>query len=135
MIDCEFLNELEFTHIVDKVGKENGWSEKEAITAQTEYYKMLCLFKHYDGPVVPLTDAVDKIWHQHIIDTYKYSKDCEKLFGKYLHHQPAYNQHQKNIHANATNVFNQRYESVFGNSNHQPHNHPSIQIGASLFSM
>ncbi len=31
---------------------------------------------------------IDEAWHQHILDTAKYRKDCGMLFGKFLGHYP-----------------------------------------------
>jgi hypothetical protein len=31
---------------------------------------------------------VDEIWHQHILDTHAYHRDCDAIFGSYLHHFP-----------------------------------------------
>ncbi|GAA6780131.1 hypothetical protein BTM344_12210 [Helicobacter pylori] len=31
---------------------------------------------------------IDEAWHQHILDTAKYRKDCDMLFGKFLEHYP-----------------------------------------------
>jgi len=28
------------------------------------------------------------VWHAHILDTNAYAPDCEKVFGKFLHHFP-----------------------------------------------
>jgi hypothetical protein len=33
-------------------------------------------------------DDLDQFWHQHILDTAKYSSDCQTLFGKIIHHNP-----------------------------------------------
>lgn len=33
----------------------------------------------------PVTDIV---WHTHILFTEKYHRDCEALFGEYIHHRP-----------------------------------------------
>jgi hypothetical protein len=30
----------------------------------------------------------DKFWHFHILDTRAYHKDCENVFGHYMHHFP-----------------------------------------------
>ncbi len=27
-------------------------------------------------------------WHAHILDTMAYHKDCQYLFGRYIHHYP-----------------------------------------------
>ncbi|AEV39339.1 hypothetical protein PSE_4837 [Pseudovibrio sp. FO-BEG1] len=32
--------------------------------------------------------AVDIVWHTHILFTEKYFKDCDEIFGHYLHHRP-----------------------------------------------
>jgi hypothetical protein len=32
----------------------------------------------------------DKVWHAHILDTTKYSDDCNRAFGHLLHHAPNY---------------------------------------------
>lgn len=34
------------------------------------------------------THVVDIFWHTHILFTRKYFKDCEAIFGQYLHHEP-----------------------------------------------
>ena len=34
------------------------------------------------------THVVDIFWHTHILFTRKYFKDCEAVFGQYLHHEP-----------------------------------------------
>lgn len=33
----------------------------------------------------PVTDIV---WHTHILFTEKYHRDCDALFGEYIHHRP-----------------------------------------------
>merc|ERR1712151_930213 len=35
---------------------------------------------------------VDIVWHEHIIDTKQYMIDCDRLFGRYLHHYPDFGQ-------------------------------------------
>src|SRR4029077_17061635 len=35
-----------------------------------------------------LSKDVDEFWHTHILQTTKYHRDCESVFGKYLHHEP-----------------------------------------------
>ncbi len=33
-------------------------------------------------------DDLDQFWHQHILDTPKYAADCNRLFGRMIHHNP-----------------------------------------------
>lgn len=71
-----------------------GWSLQRAEIAVDEYRKFLFLVglsmnDPSAGPVVPW-GGVDKVWHTHILDTAKYQKDCDVLFGQFLHHFPYY---------------------------------------------
>ncbi|MBD2018613.1 hypothetical protein H6F43_00245, partial [Leptolyngbya sp. FACHB-36] len=34
------------------------------------------------------TWEIDQVWHCHILDTDKYAKDCDTLFGQFIHHFP-----------------------------------------------
>ena len=47
------------------------------------------------APVTPedvedivVSKDVDEFWHTHILHTMKYTEDCERVFGTYLHHNP-----------------------------------------------
>jgi hypothetical protein len=55
---------------------------------EAEYRKFLALqLLHPDTDIVPCKLA-DEIWHQHILDTVAYRRDCEALFGQFLDHFP-----------------------------------------------
>jgi hypothetical protein len=54
-----------------------------------EYRQFLYLImKHPSQTVIPWSQALDDFWHEHILDTAKYAKDCEDLFGGFIHHNP-----------------------------------------------
>lgn len=38
--------------------------------------------------LVPSSKAMDDFWHEHILDTKLYAKDCDRILGFFLHHQP-----------------------------------------------
>jgi len=65
-----------------------GWTKEESDEAENSYkqYLILCL-KYPELSVVP-TKRVDSFWHQHILDTRAYAKDCDRIFGYFLHHFP-----------------------------------------------
>ena len=42
------------------------------------------------GALVHPTPDVDEVWHLHILDTQSYADDCNRLFGKFIHHMPTY---------------------------------------------
>ena len=55
-----------------------------------EYRRMLGLVQKYPRlPAVP-SKLVDLVWHEHVLDTQRYQRDCLKMFGKYMHHAPSF---------------------------------------------
>jgi hypothetical protein len=67
-----------------------GWTDEEAAEAELEYRRFLWLCYLHDGPAGALQSDADKLWHHHILDTQAYATDCERIFGGYIHHTPAY---------------------------------------------
>ncbi len=53
-----------------------------------EYRKFIALQMALPGERHVPSLSADTVWHQHILDTRAYHRDCEKLFGGYLHHYP-----------------------------------------------
>ena len=65
-----------------------GWSEVRANAVEAEYRRFLFLMKKYPDDQASPTVDVDTFWHYHILDTMKYARDCEAVFGYFLHHYP-----------------------------------------------
>ena len=61
------------------------------------YRVFLHLKKLYPEEIIVPTKEVDIVWHNHILFTKKYHQDCEKIFGKYLHHSPVSEKDAKNM--------------------------------------
>src|SRR3990170_1079306 len=69
-------------------GEGLGWTEEQCDEAEIEYKRFLHLnMKFSNATIVPHT-VMDLMWHQHILDTKAYHKDCEIVFGEYFHHFP-----------------------------------------------
>lgn len=67
-----------------------GWSAEEVEEGERLYRYFLALqiaYPESEPPVVPTVSA-DEFWHHHILDTRKYEADCQRLFGRFLHHFP-----------------------------------------------
>lgn len=85
------LGQVDFGPIAFKLmnpEEEGGLTLEQATYAIQQYRRFL--FLHYcypDHPLVP-SKAIDQVWHIHILDTEKYRKDCEFLFGRFLDHYP-----------------------------------------------
>src|SRR5688572_10626666 len=63
-----------------------GWSEGRTSSVEERYRRYLCmLFLDPEGSIVPTKD-IDLFWHQHILDTRAYARDCERVFGYFVHH-------------------------------------------------
>jgi hypothetical protein len=84
--DLEVHSLLKNTKI--RLREEYGWNESFVDGAVTEYFRFLDL--HQSHPTVDLVPGkvVDKVWHDHILHTKKYSDFCEYYFGSYFHHEP-----------------------------------------------
>jgi len=65
-----------------------GWTQIYTDYVEQRYWRYLCMVcLNPDGSVVPTKD-IDLFWHQHILDTRAYARDCETIFGEFLHHYP-----------------------------------------------
>ena len=65
-----------------------GWSLEKLEIIEGQYRKFLYLWKKYPEKNIPPSNDVDVFWHNHILDTEKYQKDCLNVFGYYKHHFP-----------------------------------------------
>lgn len=67
----------------------HDWTKENIEFAEVLYknYLYLCL-KYPDEKRLPPSTDVDDFWHGHILDTRRYSDDCQRIFGRMLHHNP-----------------------------------------------
>jgi hypothetical protein len=67
-----------------------GWTREYADSIEVAYKNYLTMLVKYqdDAEDILLSEDVDEFWHTHILQTIKYTDDCETVFGKYLHHTP-----------------------------------------------
>ncbi len=67
-----------------------GWTREYAESIERAYRNyLIVLVKHpEDIEEIVVSKDVDEFWHTHILHTMKYTEDCEKVFGTYLHHSP-----------------------------------------------
>ena len=72
---------------VEKLLRRDGHSEEEIQESLAEYKKFLVSCLEEDGKHEP-NKLADYSWHSHILDTKNYTKDCQTIFGRYLHHFP-----------------------------------------------
>jgi len=77
---------LELDDIVQRLTDRYGWEIGRARESERDY--RLFLVAAAEGLTEPPTQDVDDFWHQHILDTRRYHRDCQAVFGGYLHHEP-----------------------------------------------
>src|SRR5438128_3291216 len=67
-----------------------GWTREYAESIERAYRNyLIILAKHpEDVEEIVVSKDVDEFWHTHILHTMKYTEDCERVFGTYLHHNP-----------------------------------------------
>lgn len=106
--DADDINGLDFSMIKLKLQDTDegpGWSIEKCEEAEEGYRRFLALKRAYpDRDIVP-NRPVDVFWHQHILDTEKYAKDCETIFGYFLHHYPYFGMQGEEDHANLCATF------------------------------
>lgn len=84
------IDELDLGPIKVKLMRQDGeeWSRDHVQIVEKEYKKFLFLNLKYPFAKIVPTKSIDTFWHYHILDTMKYTEDCQKVFGYFLHHFP-----------------------------------------------
>lgn len=85
------VSSLDFRQLRAKLSdpvEGEGLDSAQLDLAEREYRRFLTL--HLMHPTVSLVPnrLVDLFWHAHILDTAGYQRDCDRIFGYLLHHDP-----------------------------------------------
>jgi hypothetical protein len=94
-----------------------GWSLEQANAVEFEYRRFLYLMKKFPRAGAAPRSDVDIFWHYHILDTLKYARDCEAVFGHFLHHFPYVGLRGEDdlaLHERAGERMQELYEETFG---------------------
>ena len=104
------VGSLDFGMLKRKLGEEKGWSPEYQCEVEELYRRFLALNMVYKDQKICPTGPVDEFWHAHILDTRAYERDCEQLFGEYLHHFPYFGMRGPNDRADLETAFQQSRE-------------------------
>src|SRR5258708_4061569 len=64
----------------------NAWTSDRANAAVGWYRRFLYLAaKHPYARLVPSME-IDEVWHAHLMDSFRYVRDCQNVLGHTLHH-------------------------------------------------
>eukprot|EP00520_Triparma_pacifica_P019464 CAMPEP_0118654544 /NCGR_PEP_ID=MMETSP0785-20121206/12451_1 /TAXON_ID=91992 /ORGANISM="Bolidomonas pacifica, Strain CCMP 1866" /LENGTH=149 /DNA_ID=CAMNT_0006547221 /DNA_START=26 /DNA_END=475 /DNA_ORIENTATION=- len=108
----QLFDKESFSPLLSKCSSKNGWDQDYAALVLDEYAKFLFLA----GQKVPLVPSspVDDIWHEHILTTRKYQKDCDTLVGHFVHHNPSFTDDDRKALAPKFDEMKVAYERTFG---------------------
>ena len=102
--------------------REDGpnWSVSKAEMLEVWYRRFLYLSCIYNNKVIVPSKDIDTFWHTHILDTQKYMSDCEKLFGRYIHHFPYFGMRGEEDRTNLKKAFCETEELFLLHFNESP---------------
>jgi len=84
-----YIYNIDFSNIINKMTSHHSWKRKDVEKVCGMYRHFLWLHKKYESQyALPPSEEIDEFWHNHILDTQQYRKDCQIIFGKYLDHYP-----------------------------------------------
>lgn len=88
----EIVQNINLSIIKEKFKSKKGWWWQlwhNADDVEREYRQFLLLVAENPGKIiVPWSQDLDDFWHEHILDTVKYQRDCDEICGKFIHHDP-----------------------------------------------
>src|SRR4051812_31397808 len=104
----ESIEKLDFVRIKQKLmvsDEGEKWTFELCELAEREYKRFLTLIKINPKLEIVPTKLMDKFWHQHILDTVAYRRDCLEVFGYFLHHFPYFGIYGKEDQENLAKTF------------------------------
>jgi len=87
------ISDLDLSRVTQKLQDSTegpGWTEEMVKKGTVLYRQFLTLCLKYPERKIAPTKLIDTVWHTHITDTTRYAKDCDKIFGYFLHHDPTF---------------------------------------------
>lgn len=97
--------------------QEGSFTEENWDKAELEYRRFLQLKYLYPKAQLVPSETVDKVWHQHILDTKSYREDCNRIFGSFIDHYPYFGIYGEEDYSRLEQAFEETvklYEMHFG---------------------
>ena len=85
---CQTMNLKAIAYQLTQSRSGPHWGYQRTKKAISHYLAFLFLVNQYPRLSLIPTQDIDQVWHYHILDTEQYAKDCEMLFGCFIHHVP-----------------------------------------------
>jgi len=104
----------DYDYLKQRVVDEYGWDAERARSAIVEYLKFLQMIAESPRMELIASTDIDLVWHEHLMDTSNYAKDCLNLFGHFLHHRRARTSSEYDLIPAAYDRTKQVYASRYG---------------------
>ncbi|MBP7075217.1 MAG: glycine-rich domain-containing protein-like [Rhabdochlamydiaceae bacterium] len=91
MLPQAYIKNLDLEYLEKRLTDRYKWPSENASEAVRRYKNFLLLLLKYPNEVLAPTPDIDEAWHNHILFTREYMRDCQAIFGNYLHHAPSRN--------------------------------------------
>jgi hypothetical protein len=90
-----YIDELDLGWLRDRLlsGPEElgySWDPAKADYYLRLYRNWLYICRKHERENIPPQVEIDCCWHEHILNTRFYFRDCDRIFGYYLHHFPGF---------------------------------------------
>lgn len=105
------LAQFDSTRVQELMLSRNAdWNHERFAAALQEYRRFLTLCRDHPTAKIMAPADVDEVWHAHMLDSVHYHRDCQQIFGGYLHHDPCIGERD----VTNTQATLELYEQVFG---------------------
>lgn len=87
MAQIAVIGDWDLSDVRARVQQRMGWSEELADEALREYRKFIALVALNPERSYGVVEAVDEVWHQHLLNTRDYLAMCDAVMGGVIHHE------------------------------------------------
>lgn len=94
---ARFIHDLDLSRVRAKLLEREDWDDARVDAALGEYRQFLFIraLTEWSTKLVPLSEDMDEVWHEHILFSRQYQHMCSALFGNFLHHNPEGGSHSR----------------------------------------
>ncbi len=81
----------DFSRVKNLLTRDDKLDPAEADARIEEYRKYMAINATFNTSH-PVSKEVDDVWHAHVLDTVDYARFSERVFGRFLHHLPIFDE-------------------------------------------
>lgn len=120
--EWEKIDALDLSYLYDELQDRKrgpGWTIKQVNEGIESYKFFLKIRAKYPKMELIPTATIDKVWHSHILRTEFYARDCDNIFGRFIHHRPTFNKSTEEL-AHFKKKFRETQRLMFEEFGEQP---------------